>query len=138
MLVKTCVTLATATAERDAGPGMVKQVRRGKRVTLVGDKNYETHDFVAKLRRLGVTPHVAQNLARRGGSAIDGRTTRHPGYPVSQQKRKRVEPSFGWMKIIGMPKKVKLRGREKVSWLFKFVGAAYNLYRLGRLQAGAG
>ena len=102
-----------------------------------GDKNFDTRDFVRKLRKIGITPHVAQNLERRGGSAIDERTTRHPGYAISQQKRKRIEQSFGWMKIIGMLKKVKLRGLEKVRWLFTFVGAAYNLCRLGRLEAEA-
>ncbi len=86
---------------------------------------------------MNVTPHLAQNLERRGGSAIDERTTRHPGYAISQRKRKRVEQSFGWMKIIGMLKKVKLRGLGKVRWLFTFVGAAYNLYRLGWLAAEA-
>ena len=95
----------------------------------------DARELVRKLRQIGVTPHVAQNLARPGGSAIDARTTRHPGYAISQRKRKRIEQSFGWMKIVGMLKKVKLRGREKVSWLFTFVGAAYNLYRLGRLEA---
>ena len=86
---------------------------------------------------MNVTPHVAQHTTNRA-SALDERTTRHAGYAVSQQKRKRVEETFGWMKIIGMLKKVKLRGREKVRWLFTFVGAAYNLVRLQRLQAEAG
>jgi hypothetical protein len=84
-----------------------------------------------------VTPHVAQNTVQRGGSAIDERTTRHPGYAISQRKRKRIEQSFGWMKIIGLLKKVKLRGREKVGWLFTFVSAAYSLYRLSHLPAQA-
>jgi transposase len=132
-LVKTRLTLATGTAERDAALAMTKQIRRKKRRTLGGDKGFDTRDFVRQLRRIGVTPHVAQNTERPGGSAIDQRTTRHAGYTISQQKRKRIEQSFGWMKIIGMLKKVKLRGLEKVSWLFTFVGAAYNLYRLGRL-----
>jgi len=134
-LVRTQLTLASGTAERDAALTMIqKKVRGKKRVTLGGDKGFDTRELVRQLRRLGVTPHVAQNTARPGGSAIDGRTTRHPGYAISQQKRKRIEQSFGWVKIIGMLKKVKLRGREKVSWLFTFVGAAYNLYRLGRLE----
>jgi transposase len=136
-LVKTRLTLATGTAERDAALAMTKQIRRNKHLTLGGDKNYDTRDFVRKLRRIGVTPHVAQNTERPGGSAIDQRTTRPAGYAISQQKRKRIEQSFGWMKIIGMLKKVKLRGLEKVSWLFTFVGAAYNLCRLGRLAPQA-
>ncbi len=137
LLVKMSVTQATGTAERDAALEMVEDKAGTKRITLGGDKNYDTGELVRKLRKIGVTPHVAQNNTNRS-SAIDGRTTRHPGYAISQQKRKRIEQSFGWMKIIGMLKKVKLRGREKVSWLFTFVGAAYNLYRLGRLEAGAG
>ncbi len=137
LLVKTHVTQATGTAERDAAFRMIKSQAGTKRITVGGDKNFDTRDFVRKLRKIGVTPHVAQNLERRGGSAIDERTTRPPGYPVSQQKRKRVEQSFGWMKIIGMLKKVKLRGLEKLRWLFTFVGAAYNLYRLARLQTEA-
>ena len=137
LVVKTKVTLATGTAEREAAWRMIKTKAGPRRITLGGDKNFDTRDLVAKLRKIGVTPHVAQNLTRRGGSAIDARTTRHPGYAASQQKRKRIEQSFGWMKIIGLLKKVKLRGREKVGWLFRFVGAAYNLYRLSRLPAEA-
>ncbi len=117
---------------------MAKPYRSDEHFTVGGDKNFDTREFVRKLRRIGVTPHVAQNTERWGGSAIDERTTRHPGYAISQQKRKRIEQSFGWMKIIGMLKQVKLRGRKKVSWLFIFVGAAYNLCRLGRLAAEAG
>jgi transposase len=134
LLVKTCVTRATGTAEREAALRMARKLAGGKRLTLAGDKNYDTRDFVRALRAMKVTPHVAQNTSRRS-SAIDARTTRHVGYALSQQKRKRVEQSFGWMKMIGMLRKVKLRGREKVGWLFTFAGAAYNLMRLQRLQA---
>jgi transposase len=137
LLVKTHVTQATGTAEREAAFRMIQSKAGTKRITVGGDKNFDTRDLVRKLRKIGITPHVAQNLERRGGSAIDARTTRHPGYAISQQKRKRIEQSFGWMKIIGMLKKVKLRGLEKVRWLFTFVGAAYNLYRLARLQTEA-
>ena len=136
LLVKTRVTLAEGTAERDAALGMAKKLAGRKRLTLGGDKNYDTRDLVRALRRLRVTPHVAQNTTHRS-SAIDARTTRHAGYALSQQKRKRVEQSFAWMKMIGMLRKVKLRGREKIGWLFTFVGAAYNLVRLRRLQAQA-
>jgi hypothetical protein len=83
-----------------------------------------------------ITPQVAQNNTNRR-SAIDGRTTEHAGYAISQKKRKRIEQSFGWMKTIGMLEKVKLRGLEKVSWLFTFMAAVYNLYRLQRLEAQA-
>ena len=136
LLVKTQVTLAMGTAERDAALGMAKTIVPSKRVTLGGDKNHDTRDFVRALRRLQVTPQMVQNTTNRS-SAIDGRTMRQPGYPVSQQKQKRMEQSFGWRKMIGMLRKVKLRGREKVAWLFTFAGAAYNLVRLRRLEAQA-
>ena len=136
LLVRTCVTRADGTAERDAALAMVKKRAGRQRLTLGGDKNYDTRDFVGALRRIKVTPHVAQNTTNRS-SAIDARTTRHAGYALSQQRRKRVEQSFDWMKMIGMLRKVKLRGREKVGWLFTFVGAAYNLLRLRQLQAQA-
>jgi transposase len=136
LLVGTLVTPAHGTAERDAALLLAERIPGIKRVTLGGDKNYDTRDFVRELRQMNITPHVAQNNTNRS-SAIDGRTTRHAGYAVSQQKRKRVEQSFGWMKVIGMLRKVKLRGREKVGWLLTFAGAAYNLIRLQRLQAGA-
>ena len=136
LLVDTRLTLATGTAERDAALEMAKPWARSQRVTLGGDKHYDTRGLVWALRQLHVTPHVAQNTTNRS-SAIDGRTTRHPGYAISQQKRKRVEQSFGWMKMIGLLRKVKLRGREKIGWLFTFAGAAYNLVRLRGLQAQA-
>jgi hypothetical protein len=113
---------------------MAEAVPQGKRVTLGGDKNYDTREFVQELRGMNITPHVAQNTTNRR-SAIDERTTRHAGYEVSQRKRKRVEQSFGWMKIVGMLKKVKLRGIDNVGWLFTFTGAAYNLCRLRNLMA---
>ena len=130
------LTEANGTAERDAALLMAERLPGLKRVTLGADKNYDTKEFVRELRQMNITPHVAQNNRNRA-SAIDQRTTQHVGYEISQRKRKRVEESFGWMKIIGMLKKVKLRGLEKVGWLFTFVGAAYNLYRLQKLQATA-
>jgi transposase len=136
LLVGTLLTPAQGTAERDATLLLAERIPGIKRVTLGGDKNYDTRDFVRELRQMNITPHVAQNNTNRS-SAIDGRTTRHAGYAISQQKRKRVEQSFGWMKVIGMLRKVKLRGREKVGWLLTFAGAAYNLIRLQKLQAGA-
>ena len=136
LLVDTMVTLADGTAERDAAVLMASQIAGVKQVTLGGDKNYDTQELVRDLREMKVTPHVAQNNTNRH-SAMDGRTTQHAGYAISQKKRKRIEESFGWMKTIGMLKKVKLRGLEKVSWLFTFVAAVYNLYRLQRLQAQA-
>jgi IS5 family transposase len=136
LLVDTMVTLADGTAERDAALLMASRIAGEKQVTLGGDKNYDTQEMVRELREMKVRPHVAQNNTNRR-SAIDGRTTQHAAYVISQKKRKRIEESFGWMKTIGMLKKVKLRGREKVSWLFTFVAAVYNLYRLQRLEAQA-
>jgi transposase len=134
LLVQTFLTEATGRAEREAAMLMGEAIPSGKRVTLGGDKNYDTRELVRELRRMNITPHVAQNNTNRC-SAIDERTTRHAGYEVSQRKRKRVEQSFGWMKMVGMLRKVKLRGIEKVGWLFTFTGAAYNLCRLRNLMA---
>jgi len=131
LAVDTRLTLATGTAEREAALAMVEK-RRRRRVTLGGDKNYDTQDFVKKLRQKQVTPHVAQNNTHRS-SAIDGRTTHHAGYAVSQRKRKRVEEIFGWMKTIGLMRKVRHRGRELVEWMFAYTAAAYNLMRMAKL-----
>jgi transposase len=136
LLVQTFLTEANGRAERDAAMLMAEALPSGKRVTLGGDKNYDTRELVEELRGMNITPHVAQNNTNRS-SAIDQRTTRHAGYEVSQRKRKRVEQSFGWMKMVGMLKKVKLRGIDKVGWLFTFTGAAYNLCRLRNLMARA-
>jgi transposase len=136
LLVQTFLTEANGRAERDAAMLMAEAIRSGKRVTLGGDKNYDTQEFVRELRGMNITPHVAQNDTNRR-SAVDERTTRHVGYEVSQRKRKRVEQSFGWMKMVGMLRKVKLRGIDKVGWLFTFTGAAYNLCRLRKLIAEA-
>jgi len=136
LLVQTFLTEANGRAERDAALLMAEALPGGRRVTLGGDKNYDTQDFVRELRGMNITPHVAQNDTNRS-SAIDQRTTRQAGYEVSQRKRKRVEQSFGWMKMVGALKKVKLRGIDKVGWLFTFTGAAYNLCRLRNLMARA-
>ena len=131
LVVNTRLTLATGTAEREAAVEMVP--RRGKcRVTLGGDKNYDTQDLVKQLRQRRVTPHVAQNNTNRS-SAVEGRTTRQAGYAVSQKKRKRVKEIFGWMKTIGLLRKVRHRGRKLVAWMFTYTAAAYNLMRMGKL-----
>ncbi len=129
------LTQATGTAERDACLDMLQEAGGNRRVTLGGDKNYDVHDFVDTLRNLNVTPHVAQNNTNRK-SAIDGRTTRHPGYAVSMNKRKRVEEIFGWLKTVGMMRKTRHRGTEKVGWMFTFSLAAYNLVRMRHLAPG--
>lgn len=129
------VTQASGTAERDAAAEMLKRNRRRReRVTVGGDKGYDTRGFVDAVRKAGATPHVAQNTARNGGSAIDARTTRHAGYPISQRCRKRVEEIFGWVKIIGGMRKTKHRGADRVGWMFTFTTAAYNLIRIGNLE----
>jgi len=133
LIVDAEVLQANGTAERDAALLLLEQVAGGKRVTVAGDKGYDTKDFVAECRHLRVTPHVAQNTKRNGGNAIDGRTTRHPGYGISQKLRKRVEESFGWMKDIALMRKVRHRGVHRVAWLFTFAAAAYNLVRMRKL-----
>jgi len=125
LAVSACVTPATGAAFAEAISG------KG-RVTLGGDKNYDTHDFVAELRDLQVTPHVAQNNTHRK-SASDGRTTRHAGYQVSQQKRKRIKEIFGWLKTVGLLRKLRHRGTARVNWIFIFATAAYNLVRMRKL-----
>jgi transposase len=129
LVVATETTLATGTAEREASVRMMKRVARARRSTLGGDKNYDTHPHVKKLRELGITPHVAQNNRNRK-SAIDNRTTSHTGYEVSQRKRKCVEQVFGWGKTVGPIRKPKQRGLKRVGWTFTFTQAAYNLVRM--------
>jgi hypothetical protein len=132
LAVSACVTAATGTAEREAALAFADEFSGRGRVTLAGDKNYDTHDFVKDLRALAVTPHVAQNNTNRK-SAIDGRTTRHPGYQISQRKRKRIEEIFGWLKSVGLLRKLRHRGTERVNWIFIFATAAYNLVRIRNL-----
>jgi len=126
-----------AWAEREAAMLMLhaRWRRHPRRRTVGADKAYDTHGLVEVLRELEVTPHVAQNLNRRGGSAIDVRTTRHPGYAKSLHARPRIEPAFGWLKTIAWIRKVKRRGLAKVDWLFRFASAAFNLRRLVTLMA---
>ena len=112
---------------------MLEQVPGDGRITVGGDKGFDTQDFVDECRHMNVTPHVAQNTSRPGGSAIDARTTRHAGYPVSQKKRKRIEECFGWLKDIALLRKLKHRGLFKVAWMFTFAAAAYNLVRMRKL-----
>jgi transposase len=137
LIVNTELFEANGTAERDAALVMLEQIPGSKRVTVAGDKGYDTKEFVAECRNLNVTPHVAQNQNRPGGSAIDGRTARHAGYRVSQLKRKRIEESFGWLKTIALMPKVRHRGIFKVGWVFTFAAAAYNLVRMRNLELSA-
>lgn len=133
LIVTTEVFQTNGTAERDAAVVMLEQIGGGNRITVGGDKGYDTRDFVAECREMQVTPHVAQNSKRSGGSAIDARTTRHGGYQVSQRKRKRIEECFGWLKTIALVRKVRHRGLAKVGWIFTFAAAAYNLVRMKNL-----
>ena len=132
LVVNATLTCASGTAEREAALAMLEQRPNKKRVTVAADKGYDTKDFVAALRASQVTPHVAQNNKGRR-SAIDQRTTRHPGYRVSQRKRKRVEEIFGWLKTVGLLRKTRHRGVRLVGWIFKFATAAYNLVRIRNL-----
>ena len=134
-ILTTEVFPATGTAERHAAMLMLEQIPGVHRVTVGADKAYDTRDFVSECRNMKVTPHVAQNTKRSGGSAIDGRTARHEGYAVSQKKRKRIEECFGWLKTIALMRKVRHRGIEKVGWVFTFAAAAYNLVRMRKLLA---
>ena len=134
LVVNALLTCASGTAEREAALAMLQQRAKKKRVTMGGDKGYDTKDFVADLRACRVTPHVAQNNKRRK-SAIDERTTRHSGYQVSQRKRKRVEEIFGWLKTVGLLRKTRHRGVSRVGWIFKFATAVYNLVRIRNLAA---
>jgi transposase len=135
LIVDSRVWEATGTAERYAALEMLQEIPGTGRVTVGGDKGFDTAEFVRECRHLGVTPHVAQNLGRRGGSAIDGRTTRAGGYAVSQKKRKRIEECFGWLKTIALMRKLRHRGTLRVDWIFTFACAAYNLVRMRNLLA---
>jgi transposase len=139
LLVSACLTPANGHAERIAALAMIEaRANRPVAVTLGADKSYDAADFVNELRSMNVRPHVAQNTARRGRSAIDGRTTRHPGYAVSQRIRKRIEEAFGWMKTVAGMRRPMLRGVDRVGWAFTFAAAAYNLVCLPRLLAEPG
>jgi len=136
LIADALATVADGYGERDAATRMVgAQWERapGRRRTVGADKAYDVRDFVEGMRERNTTPHVTQNVARTGGSAIDGRTTRHAGYAKSQHARPRIEPAFGWLKTIAWMRKVKLRGLAKVDWLLVFASAAFNLIRLPKL-----
>jgi transposase len=142
LIVDAMLTQADGTAERDAALLMLQRQWRqrrqqGKRaaISVGADKAYDTRDFVETVRDMGIRPHVAENLKRAGGSAIDRRTSRHETYQASQRKRPLIEKAFGWMKQTGGLRKTKLRGLAKVSWQFLMTAAAFNLWRLPKLHA---
>jgi transposase len=130
LVANVCVTPATGTAEREAAVLLLGSVAHGG--TVGGDKGFDVSRFVAQVRALGLTPHVAQKVK---GSAIDARTTRHPGYAISQRRRKLIEQVFGWMKTVGGLRKLRHRGGARVDWVVTFSAAAYNLIRLRTLLA---
>ena len=137
LIVGAVATRASGHAERLAALHLVQpHAERPRPITLGGDKGFDTKDFVAELREINVTPHVAQHTNGRR-SAIDGRTTRHPGYAVSLRIRKRIEEAFGWAKTVAGLRKARHRGLPKIDWQFTFVMAAYNLVRLPKLLAVA-
>ena len=139
LIVEAMLTQADGTAEADAAILMadaMRKKRRGKRFTLGADKAYDSRDLVSTLQGMNITPHVAQNDKNRR-SAIDGRTTRHRGYAMSQSRRPIIERAFGWLKTVAGMRKVKLRGLEKVSWLFQYAVAAYNLWRIPTKAGGS-
>lgn len=131
MAVNGCVTQAEGRAEPQAALAMVEEIPGEHRVTLGADKGYDSKEFVRELRDHQVTPHIACKQT----SIIDARTTRHPGYVISQHKRKRVEEIFGWIKTVAGLRKTRHRGVARVGWMFTFALAAYNLVRMRNLAA---
>jgi transposase len=131
LAVNCCVTKATGRAEPEAALAMVEQIPGWRRITLGADKGYDRKELVQEMREYQVTPH----FARRQTSTIDRRTTRHPGYAVSQRKRKRVEEIFGWVKTVGGLRKTRHRGLARVDWMFSLALAAYNLVRMRNLAS---
>jgi len=142
LVVGAMLTPANGTAEREAALAMVDGLGARRRITLAGDKAFDVREFIGDLRERKVTPHIARNervdkngVLRR--SALDARTTRHPGYAISLRIRKRIEEVFGWIKTTGNLRKTRHRGTEKVAWMFAMTAAAYNLVRMPKLMAAA-
>jgi transposase len=134
LIVSALLSEADGYAERLAALEMLEDVTGERGITLGADKGFDTEDFVASCRQRNVTPHVAQNTTNRA-SRIDDRTVRHKGYEISQRKRKRIEECFGWMKTIGLMRKTRHKGTERVGWMFVFTAAVYNLVRIRNLVA---
>jgi len=137
LIVDARLTRVSGHAERLAALDMIEDLAaRPRAITLGADKGYDAADFVEELRTINVRPHVARNTSGRR-SAIDRRTTRHPGYAKSQRIRKRIEEAFGWIKTVAGMRRTKLRGLAKVDWSFTFAATAYNLVRMPKLLAAA-
>lgn len=138
LIAAACVTEATTRGEREAALEMIENLPvRRRRIQVAADKAYDEIEYVKRLRRCAATPHVSQYTGQRS-SAIDRRTTRHPGYAESQFQRRRVERIFGWLKQIGGQRRTRFRGRDRVGWMFQFAAAAYNLVRMMKLEHSAG
>lgn len=138
LIVKAQVSEANGTAERDTAIGLLSELPGGRRKTVGADKAYDVASFVDECRSLNITPHLACNDQRRGGSNLDGRTTRHVGYEISQRKRKRIEETFGWGKMIGLIRQVKVRGLERVNAVYLMTCMGWNLTRMRSLLAQSG
>jgi len=134
LIVKAAASHATGKAEREVAVELLAALPGTRKRTVGADKNYDTADFVADCRAMNVTPHVARNEKRAGGSAIDGRTSRHAGYQISQRSRKRVEEPFGWGKSVGLIRQMKVRGLSKVNSIFMLTMIGWNLTRMRALQ----
>jgi transposase len=134
LIVKAATSHATGKAEREVAANLLSDLSGMKKRTVGADKNYDTAGFVADCRAMNITPHVARNDNRNGGSAIDGRTSRHAGYAISQRSRKRVEEPFGWGKTIGLIRQMKVRGLSKVNGVFLMTMIGWNLTRMRSLQ----
>jgi IS5 family transposase len=134
LIVKAAASHATGKAEREVAANLLSDLSGMKKRTVGADKNYDTAEFVADCRAMNITPHVARNDNRNGGSAIDGRTSRHAGYAISQRSRKRVEEPFGWGKTIGLIRQMKVRGLSKVNGVFLITMIGWNLTRMRSLQ----
>jgi hypothetical protein len=135
LIVDAEVFQENGTTERGVALLMLERLPGTQALPVGGDKDFDTFGFVEECRHLHVTPHVAQNPGRGGGSAIDDRITRHSGYALSQKKRKRIEGCFGWLKTLALMRKVRHRRVNKVHWIFTFARAAYNLVRMRNLVA---
>lgn len=128
------VTIADGFAERETAKTLIAKIApRKRRISIAADKNYDTNGFVNAMRELNVTPHVTQNHKKKGGSSIDSRTTRHASYTASQKFRKRIEEVFGWLKTVGLFRKTRYRGVQKIDWHFTLAVTAYNLVRMRNL-----
>ena len=135
LVVDARLTQVDGLAERSAAEEMLRRLRnrRRGRMSVGADKGYGTREFVAALRAMRVTPHVAQNATNRR-SAIDRRTTRHQSYQISQHKRKLIEQAFGWLKTVAGLRKAPHRGVDRVGWMFVFCMAAFDLMRIAHLE----